>query len=90
MDRYMIRLRTRRPNKQQYAVAEIWRLSDDTKVYEEWSRPYGEGPNEAERLRRLLEAVPDEQADAVIKAEELERQRQAINRLPPLDEFGAE
>lgn len=85
--RYIIRLRSRKLNGTPYGVSEIWRISDDTKVHEEWSVPVGPGPEEAARIMRLLEAAPDDQAEAIIKDIEWERQKAAVNKLPGPDEW---
>lgn len=81
MARYILRLRSRRLNKVRYGVAEIWRVSDDTKIHEEWSPPIGQGAAEAARILRLLEAAPDDQAEAIIKSIVAERMAAVFSRI---------
>jgi hypothetical protein len=81
MDRYAIRFRSRRSNKVRYGVAEIWRLADEVKVHEEWTPPMGHGPEEAVRIKQLLEAAPDDQAETIVKHVEAERMRATIGRV---------
>lgn len=85
--RYIIRLRSRKLNGTRYGVSEIWRVSDEAKVHEEWAAPIGPGHEEAARIMRLLESAPDDQAEAIIEQIEWERKKAAVNRLPGLDEW---
>jgi hypothetical protein len=87
--RYVIRLRSRRYRGVLFGVTEIRRLADDALVYEEWADPRGKGlPSDVARALRLLEAAPDDQAEAIIEAIKHDRMRAAVARLPTLEELG--
>jgi hypothetical protein len=67
-------------------VAEIWRMSDDVKIHEEWERPIGVGLEEASRIQRLLEVAPDEFAETIVQTILWDRLRAEIGNLPALKE----
>jgi hypothetical protein len=80
--RYTIRIRLWELRTVCYAVFEIWRVSDTTKIHEEWQRPLGAGPDEAVRIMRLLEVAPDELAEAIIEGVKMKRKRARVAKLP--------
>lgn len=81
MGRYTIRFRIRRVSRQPFPVAEIWRLADEVRVYEAWGWPMGSGTAETYRVRKLLEAVPDDQAEGVLAELREKRLRAALDQL---------